>query len=80
MAGLWESHYWLFTGRDWEQDRENFACNSGFCDHDHVTRDSLTTTGKEMGNWTRAVLIGALLLIVSAVPIMLFCEWKGWLD
>ena len=81
MVGFWDSHYWLFTGRDWDQDKENIPCNLGFCDHNHIGfADERKLPETKMSNWARTVLIGAMLLIVSAIPIMLFCEWKGWLD
>jgi hypothetical protein len=39
MTGFIDSLFWLVTGKDWEQSKENLKCNLAICDHDHVTRD-----------------------------------------
>ena len=61
MPGFLESHYWLFTGRDWDQDRENFKCNSGFCSTITSAETRLRARPERNGQLARAVIIGALL-------------------
>lgn len=36
MARFFESMYWLVTGGDWEQAKENIKCDLAICDHNHL--------------------------------------------
>jgi len=83
MAGFFESHYWLFTGRDWEQDKENIPCNLGFCDHDHITRSEQKCTPEQKATLqqdarTVVLWISGVILVIAAV--LGFCAYMGWMD
>jgi len=78
MAGLWESHYWLFTGRDWDQDKENIPCNLGFCDHAHGS----TSDSNGKFNIKYALIMWAIVCspLIAGIIFFLFCAWMGWLN
>lgn len=76
MAGFIDSHYWLFTGRDWEQDRDNFACNTGFCDHDHITRDSKPTTNNSPDFTLPLIMFGVIM--AGLIGMLVLCIRNGW--
>lgn len=85
MAGLWESHYWLFTGRDWSQDRDNISCNTGLCSHDHVSsgnieRKATPEQRAKLQHDGKVVAIAALGFILAIIATMGFCGYMGWLD
>ena len=57
-------HYWLFTGRDWEQDRETMRCDFAICEHDHTSSDrprvEMTRQEAKKRMWIAGAIILAL--------------------
>lgn len=59
------AHYWLLTGRDWEQDRETMRCDFAICEHDHT--GGSRSQAKKPGKWFIAGLILAGVAWVGAM-------------